>query len=83
MDVHSPCDIHDPSEVEFNFVNRVIVNPKSGSFDSPSVVMIPTIFNGFTRRRGFWAVKSVGAISSESLSITVTGTPEFVSRIFA
>jgi len=35
---------HAPIEVEFNFVNRVIVIRNSGSSDSPSVLMIPVTF---------------------------------------
>ena len=41
--------MHIPIEVEFNLVNRVIVIRKSGSSDSPSVLMIPARFSGSTR----------------------------------
>ena len=37
---------HAPIEVEFNFVNRIIVILNSGSSDSPSVLTIPATFRG-------------------------------------
>ena len=69
-------------EVEFNLVNRVIVSRNSGSSDSPSVFMSPATSMGSARQRGVWAMRSVGAISSASLSMSNTGTPEFVNRIY-
>jgi hypothetical protein len=76
------CELHAPIEVEFNFVNRVIVSRSNGVSDSPSVLTIPTTFTGSTRLRGVWTVKSVGTITSASLSMSDTGTPEFVNRIY-
>ena len=80
-DTHKACDMHTPTEVEFNLMNRVIVSRNSGSSDSPSVLMIPGAFSSSTKRRGIWAVRSASKILSASLSMSDTGTPEFVSRI--
>ena len=44
--VHNTCERDAPIEVEFSFVNRVIVRRNSGSSDSPSVLMIPGAFRG-------------------------------------
>ena len=76
------CDRHVPIEVEFNLVNRMIVNRNSGSSDTPSVLMNPASFKGSERGREDWMVRSVGTISLASLSTRDTGTPEFVSRIY-
>ena len=81
-DVHSTWELHAPIAVEVNLVNRVTVNRNNGSSDSPSVLTIPAAFTIFARRRGVWTVRSFGAISSASLSMTDTGTPEFVNRIY-
>lgn len=81
-DIHNTWELHIPIAVESNFVNRVIVSRNSGSSDSPSVVMISATFKASARRSGVWTVKSVGTISSASLSTIETGIPEFVNRIY-
>ena len=40
------CEWHIPIEVEFSFVNRVIVTRNSGSSDSPSVLTIAATSRG-------------------------------------
>lgn len=82
MDAHNTCELVTPIEVEINFVNRVTVNRNSGSLDSPSVLAIPTAARGSVWREVRWVVRSVGKISFASLSMTDTGTPEFVNRIW-
>ena len=62
-------------------MNRVIFSRNSGWSDSPSVSMIPATFRGSTWRKVDWTVKSVGKISSVSLSMTDTGMPELINRI--
>ena len=47
--VHNTWENVDPIEVEFNFLNRVIVNRNSGSSDSPSVATIFMTFKGCAR----------------------------------
>ena len=79
---HGMCDLHNPIEVEFNLVNRVIVIRNNGSSDSPSVLTNPASFRGSERGRVGWMVRSIGTISSASLSMNDTGTPEFVNRIY-
>ena len=79
---HNTCARDTPTEVEFNLVNRVMVTRNSGSSDPSPVLTIPGMFRGFTRRRGVWVTRSVGTISSASLSMNDTGTPEFVNRIY-
>jgi len=76
------CEWHAPMEVNSSLMNRVIVIRNSGSSDSPSVLTIPAVFRDSAQRWGGWTVRSVGKIWSASLSMSDTGMPEFVNRIY-
>ena len=76
------CEKDNPIEVEFSLVNRAIVSRNSGSSDSPSALMIFASFGDSKKRREVWAVLLFGKISSASVSMSDTGTPEFVNRIY-
>ena len=80
--VHNICEKPSPIEVEFSLVNRAIVSRNSGSSDSPSVSMIFAAFGNSKKRKEGWAVLLVGTISSASVSMSDTGTPELVNRIY-
>jgi len=61
---------------------RMIVIRNKGSSDSPSVLTIAATFTGFAKSLGDCTTRSVGEISSAWLSMSDTGMPEFVNRIY-